>query len=327
VVNVAPVAFVNGPASGVRGQARTFMLAASDPSAIDEAAGFTYWVNWGDGSSQQLNGPGVLEALHVYAASGTYTVTMVAIDKDGAVSDPTHTAITISAVQFQAGSLTVGGTTASDVISLKVADKNGGVRVTINGSVQGTYNLTGQILVFAQLGTDKVLFETTKFSGKTYYIQDPAVVFGDAGNDTLDARGSEANNILVGGDGNDIIYGGLGRDLLFGGLGADALRGGLGDDVLIGNSTVYDSNIAALNSLMAEWGRTDASYGARANHLAGAPGGHNGDTYLGPQTILNDGAIDQLYGESGLDLFFTTAAGASKDKVNDLGQGEWNIGL
>src|SRR5262249_21135429 len=42
VDNVAPTAGVSGPSDGVRGQARTFTLTASDPSAADQAAGFTF---------------------------------------------------------------------------------------------------------------------------------------------------------------------------------------------------------------------------------------------------------------------------------------------
>ena len=41
---------------------------------------------------------------------------------------------------------------------------------------------------------------------------------------------------------------------------------------------------------------------------------------------LDDAAINQLYGESGTDLFFTKLAGSHKDRVNDLGSGETNIG-
>src|SRR5262249_58431267 len=54
VDNVAPTAGVSGPADGVRGQARTFTLTASDPSSMDQAAGFTFAVNWGDGATQTV---------------------------------------------------------------------------------------------------------------------------------------------------------------------------------------------------------------------------------------------------------------------------------
>ena len=50
VINVAPTAGVSGPAAGVPGQPRDFVLTANDLSAVDQAAGFTYSINWGDGS-------------------------------------------------------------------------------------------------------------------------------------------------------------------------------------------------------------------------------------------------------------------------------------
>jgi VCBS repeat-containing protein len=326
-----PLALISGPGSGVRGQTRTFNLTAYDPSPADHLAGFTYSINWGDGSTETVFGPGgpdELQVDHVFVASGPYRVTVTAKDKDGAVSAVAEHLISISAVEMQNGSLAVGGTTGVDNIVLKVADTGGGVRVTINGATQGVFYPTNRILVYAQAGNDTVKFETTKFNNQTRYIQAPAVVFGELGNDILDARGSSGNNILVGGAGTDTLYGGLGRDILIGGASADTLRGGGGDDVLIGNSTVYDADLPALLALMSEWGRTDKDYATRANHLlGGGADALNGTTLLNGSTLLADSAIDQLYGESGLDLFLTTGAGAYKDKVNDLGAGEWNIGF
>lgn len=53
VNNVPPTPALSGPANGVPGQPRNFTFSATDPSAIDQAAGFTYAVNWGDGSPVQ----------------------------------------------------------------------------------------------------------------------------------------------------------------------------------------------------------------------------------------------------------------------------------
>jgi Ca2+-binding RTX toxin-like protein len=227
---------------------------------------------------------------------------------------------------MQQGDLVVGGTVANDNIVLKVADTQGGIRVTIGGANLGTFT-PARVFVFAQAGGDSVQFSTTKFTGTTYYIQAPAVVQGGDGNDSLDVRGSSAANVLVGGAGADTLNGGLGRDILLGGAGVDTLRGGLGEDVLIGNSTIHDDHLDALLALLAEWSRTDADYATRAAHLQGASGGLNGDTLLGPATILDDAAIDQLYGEGNLDLFFITNLGVNKDKVNDLAQGELKISV
>ena len=326
VLNGAPLATVSGPGSGVRGQTQTFTFGALDPSPVDQAADFTYSINWGDGNAETVSGPVGSQVGHVYAATGTYTVSVQATDKDGALGAVVQHTITISAVLVQDGNLVVGGTTSGDTINLKVADTSGGVRVTINGVTQGVFNPSGAIFVYAQAGTDNVKFETTKFNGQTRYIQDAAFVFGGDGNDSLDARGSSANNVIVGDAGNDTIWGGTGRDILIGGLGADTLRGGAGDDLLIGNGTTYDANLAALAALMAEWGRTDANYSARAAHLLGEPGGLNDGYFLDPSTILADAAIDQLYGESGLDLFFT-GFNTPADAANGLGGGEMKVGL
>ncbi|MCI0640404.1 MAG: PKD domain-containing protein, partial [Gemmataceae bacterium] len=327
VTNGAPVATLSGPATGVRGQSRTFVFGADDPSPVDDAAGFTFAINWGDGNTQNVSGPTGLQVDHVFVASGAYLVSVTATDKDGGVSSIAQQNIIVSAVEMQGGNLVVGGTTANDNITLKVANTSGGVKVTIGGSNQGTFNPTGLILVYAQAGTDTVKFETTKFSGVTHYITTPAVVYGDSGSDTLDARGSSANNILLGGAGNNLLYGGLGRDILIGGTGGDTLRGGGGEDVLVGNSTAHDNDLAALLALMAEWGRTDADYATRAGHLTGTSGGLNGGVYLNSSTIADDGAQDELYGEGGLDLFLRTSTGPNADDVNDLFGGELVIPL
>src|SRR5262249_25551677 len=84
-------------------QTRTFSLSASDPSAVDQAAGFDYLITWGDGSPQQTvsrtpgNGSGVA-VDHVFAQVGTYTVQVTATDKDGGAS-PASFAVAITNAQ------------------------------------------------------------------------------------------------------------------------------------------------------------------------------------------------------------------------------------
>src|SRR5262249_11123526 len=53
VNTVAPGPAASAPASGVRGQTRTFTFTASDVSSVDQAASFSYAINWGDGSAPQ----------------------------------------------------------------------------------------------------------------------------------------------------------------------------------------------------------------------------------------------------------------------------------
>jgi Ca2+-binding RTX toxin-like protein len=137
-------------------------------------------------------------------------------------------------------------------------------------------------------------------------------LFGGAGNDTL--AGGDGNDVLIGGDGNDTLDGQNGNDLLVGGTGSDVLQGSAGDDILIGGQTTYDSNLPALDGIMAEWTGT-GTYAQRVAHVTGTPGGQNGTTYLiKGTTVLDDNKTgDTLTGGLGLDLFF----GFTQDKVTD----------
>jgi Ca2+-binding RTX toxin-like protein len=148
----------------------------------------------------------------------------------------------------------------------------------------------------------------------------PALLFGGDGNDTLDASGSTANNVLVGGAGNDGLYGGSGRDLLIGSFGADALRAGGGGAIVIGGNTDYDANVQALLAIMKEWGRTDADYNTRIKHLQGTlAGGLNGSYRLTTTTVHDDNNADNLFGGAGMDWFFVGGKG-KKNRDNVYGQ-------
>jgi hypothetical protein len=335
VDNVAPTAGVSGPADGVRGQARTFTLTASDPSGADQAAGFTFAITWGDGTTQTVSGPSGTTVSHVYTASGAYGVQVTATDKDGGLSAAATQAATITAVALQTDptdpgktALVVGGTTAADTITIKPADAAGTLDVRIGTTDLGNFKPTGHLIVYGQAGDDTIKLQTATVSGKTVYVSTPAFLFGDDGNDTLNTQGSTANNVLEGGAGNDTLQAGSGRDLLVGGSGADVLHGGGGDDILIGGTTDYDSNLVALNAVMAEWGRTDADYTTRVKHLNGTlGGGANGATLLTATTVHDDAASDTLFGEGGTDWFFALLSGTNKDTVKDQATGEVVTGL
>jgi hypothetical protein len=101
VASYAPAARLTGPTTGAPGQTLTFTVAASDISA-DPAPGFQYVVNWGDGSPVQTipaspgNGAGVVVS-HVYAAAGSYTVQVTAVNQDGNPSPVATATVAIGA--------------------------------------------------------------------------------------------------------------------------------------------------------------------------------------------------------------------------------------
>ena len=142
------------------------------------------------------------------------------------------------------------------------------------------------------------------------------ILLGNAGDDVL-IGGLGGNDVLVGGAGSDTLTGSAGRNILIGGLGADTIYGGVGEDILIGGTTKYDAHLAALTSLMNEWKRTDLTYQQRVNHLTGKTrGGANGTTYLTKKTVKDDGTLDQLFGEDGLDWFWGLVS-ETKDRATD----------
>ena len=70
VLGVAPKASVSSPNLLARSQVGTFNLNATSASPTAAAAGFSYVVDWGDGTSQTFaQAPGILPATHAYATS------------------------------------------------------------------------------------------------------------------------------------------------------------------------------------------------------------------------------------------------------------------
>ena len=55
-----------GPDTGLPGEVRAFTLHAADPSPIDQAAGFTLVVSWGDGTGTTVTGADGLGLTHAY---------------------------------------------------------------------------------------------------------------------------------------------------------------------------------------------------------------------------------------------------------------------
>ena len=324
VNNAAPSASLSGPTIGVRGQPRSFTLGATDPGSVDDASGFAYSIDWGDGATQQIpasanNGAGVT-LDHVFAQNGTYTVHLLATDKDGAPSAEVTGTITIGSVGLQSDSyggtagtaLVVGGDVGRDKITLSAA-RGGTIQVLLNGISQGLFGPTTRVLVFGQDGNDDI----NVAGGITL----PAFLYGGAGNDRL--QGGGGDNVLVGAGGDDQLTGGRGRNVMIGGQGRDALSGGGNSDLLIAGSSAFDANDPALSAILAEWS-SPRDYSTRVANLRGTGSGPrlNGTFYLQPTgtpTVFDDQAADLLTAGAGQDWFF---ANTDEDAINDRAASE-----
>jgi Ca2+-binding RTX toxin-like protein len=137
--------------------------------------------------------------------------------------------------------------------------------------------------------------------------------FGGAGNDTL--VGGTGNDLLDGGDGNDTLIERGGRNLMIGGNGRDVLQGGAGDDLMMG-STLTTGTRDAMEAVLREWARTDATNAVRVRHLE-TGGGLNGSVVINPQTVTDDAANDRMTGAAGTDWFC-----GERNEITDLARGE-----
>jgi hypothetical protein len=122
-----PAATVTGPADGLRGQSRTFTVSASSLSPDTSVAGFSYTIDWDDGSPVQTvarspgNGAGV-PLDHVFARSGLLTVKVTATDANGLASAPATATVTVTdPAVTAAGGFTLAATAGADSASQAVA--------------------------------------------------------------------------------------------------------------------------------------------------------------------------------------------------------------
>jgi hypothetical protein len=323
-----PPTSITGPTIGVPGQPLTYTFAVTyGPNGPTQ--GITFTVNYGDGTTVTTSAGGPSITLdHLYSVTGTFTIQVTAKDSKWVVSQLASQSVKVSTLALETDpsggtALAIGGNAAGgDTILVTGANTSGtAVNVTMNKIALGTFTPTGHILVYGQGAKETITLQPDVVGKTTYYIQVPALLYGEgSGGDHFNAAGSAANNVLTGHGTNEVLTGGQGRDLLIGGTGAATLNAGTEDDILIGGSTnydigsnsglTYDQQLAALNAIMAEWGSTD-SYATRLSALAGQLNSSTvHDNYAGGKAVA-----DQLLGNANAnDWFFTGLNDAVKGK-------------
>jgi Calx-beta domain/PKD domain/RTX calcium-binding nonapeptide repeat (4 copies) len=326
VYNAAPTLSSTAPTTVVANYPATFTFTPTDVSPADRAAGFNIHISWGDGLYTNQWLPNAATAVsHAFPFQGTFNVTAYVSDQDGDNSSTWQK--TVNAAQFgMVGiDLVVGGTPGADNIVVAATSTSSAVSVTLNGSNLGTFTLptqngvVGTVFACGGDGNDLIEARSTVVGSTTYQFPRAVAFHGGNGNDTLLMSSTAVvASVLVGGAGNDTLTGGNGPDILVGGLGIDSLNGGGGNDIVIGNKVAYEDDLNAMRMLRLEWGRTDISPAQRMDHLTGMlGGGQNGTYYLNPTTIMEDNAIDDLWGGAGTDWFFAAPSGLWADRRRD----------
>lgn len=325
VGNIAPAATImSAPTDADKDSTVSLRMAATDPSEIDKASGFTYRIDWGDGSDIQVvqGQPGVPPTVdHIYTSDGIYTITITAADKDGAIGRSTSHVIRIGQSGIVDDPLNPGktmlvlqGTEGNDELRIERQgnEASGQLLVYNNGLLENTYPIpTSRIMVNALGGDDSVLVEQN--------VKTNAWLLGGLGNDILIGGGGD--NLLLGGDGNDHLLSRQGQDILFGGLGEDQLDGGSGENILLAGTSIYDLSDAALYDIQREWLGT-APIEIRIDHLRGVQtGGANGNKILvgsgANQTAFDDHAEDRLENHRNNDWILANTDQAILDVVNE----------
>jgi Ca2+-binding RTX toxin-like protein len=189
------------------------------------------------------------------------------------------------------------------------------VKVTLTGTVLGTFSPTGYAIVYGQDGNDTITVAKN--------LTNSTILYGGAGDDRL--SGGRGEDILIGGSGNDVLTADGNRDVLIGGDGADTLTGRGDEDILIAGYTSYDAptaaNQQALDAIMREWKRTDADYATRISHLQNG-GGLNAGSLLNGATVFDDAFVDSLTGSQGRDWFLLNLTGGSVLDTSDKARNE-----
>ena len=228
----------------------------------------------------------------------------------------------LASVTFDAGVVTVIGTSGDDLIQLVGSADFQTFTVDVNGdeSVFSTFNRSdvSSVSVFAGNGDDTVintLLNDTMISGQGGndnlqggFLQDS--LFGGAGNDTLTGRhgddflsgqggddilrGTNGLDTLRGGLGEDTISGGGGNDILFGDAGSDTIIGGDGDDEVLGG--------AGDDSIFGNLGDDTLNGGVGNDTLAGGEGNDFAVAGEGNDRVFGNEGNDILAGDEGNDL-------------------------
>ena len=321
VTNTTPSAtIVSAPASGAPNQPVSVTMAATDPSSIDQASGFEYRVNWGDGSALQIvqGTPGVGPTLqHVYPQSGLFTISVVAVDKDGGISSSATHQIRISLTGIRNDPLSPGktmlvveGTNGNDDINIVRRGSGNTALLDLyrNNVLDASFAIpTSRIVVYGMDGNDSINIAEN--------VDVASWLFGGNGLDSLVS--SNGNSILVGGNGLDSLRGRSGDDILIGGRNNDVLFGGEGDNILDAGYSILDEDEVALMAIYREW-TSNGSLKNRIEHLRGdTSGGLNGTILLKGEganaTTFDDDAIDLLLNDFSHDWVLANSDSGQRD--------------
>ncbi len=288
VNNAAPTLQVSAAVDGfdgVTGQTRTYNLTATDPSSVDQAANFTYIINWGDLSpAQTFIGPSSLAATHIYAVANNYIITVLAQDKDGGSASSTRN-VTVRTSEPQGNTMAIGGTTGNDTYTIS-RNVDGTTRVQRGTLVFPNFTMpTNGLSIFGFTGTDSLLINGTADVDGFEISQDTIAWNG------VPMLGTSIESRTVNGQ--------IGNDSFMYLSGTVTVDGGAGTDTLIGPDGSNEWNILASNQGFVG--------GASFIRVESLTGGSSDDQFRFSASGALSGKIDGRAGLDRLDYTLRTA--------------------
>jgi hypothetical protein len=309
VSNVAPTLVISAPLDGyqgVRGQARTLRLSATDPSPSDQIAAFEYAIDWGDGTTTTLIAGNSVDVNHTYVNEGTYTIAATAKDKDGAATSPAATKeVSINVVERQGENVIIAGTLTSDGFLLTLAGGRD-IEAAVNGIGYGIFTVgsAGSVQFLGRGGSDAANVQGTSgvdsFTMGASAVVVNGIAFERAGIGSWMTSGSAGNDTFAITDGGAAVDGGIGFDTL-------DFANYLGP-VTVNLQTLSATSVSAfanVESFRATSGASDTLIGPNATGIWNIAGVGFGDV----QALRPDGV-----GQSYFDLFENLTGGSSDDR-------------
>jgi hypothetical protein len=331
----AVTAGLSGPTDGVAMQHRDFVLTANDSNSANNSAGFSFAVNWGDGSTETLTGLSGLTADHQYAATGNYTISVTATNlADNQTSVAATQIENITATEVQGGNLALGGVAGNDAFVI-TKGTTGSYTVKVNSSslVTNFKPATGEeILLYGGNGTNTYTINDSlttadaftlgtgyvTFIKATFVPQAPGawMINGNNGNDTYTIVGA-ANASIAGGSGKNtynISTGGSLRGTLSGGSGTSNTlsyskyaTSGVIVDLVLGSATAIDGGanggISGIRNVTGSQNGGDILVGDANPNILKANKGHNIliGGFGGGDTLTSGGADILIAGTTNYD--------------------------
>jgi Ca2+-binding RTX toxin-like protein len=178
----------------------------------------------------------------------------------------------------------------------------------VRNRVELTFEDTNQITI-----TCMAPFEGGNFPGVAVIWPNPNVsyVIVEHGNQNdsltvtgqidIEANGGDGDDVLAGWSGNDTIQGGAGSDDISGNGGNDQLSGGPGIDFLYGNDGTDTLNGGSDDDSLVGGANDDTLEGGLGSDLLDGEAGN--DFLKGGGASGDSGAVDRLWGRSGVDTF------------------------